>query len=135
MAMAGDNDIVIKQHVIYTLDNFEAKNVTAVTIGRTDATKGILATSPDWVKMIIDGWNLEVGVAYEDTEVGDGAVLLTRDFGTLGEYVPWLIFPFKDRIHLSFDVGAYLPGIQHSFDPEMAAGAGWLKGSLDIWPE
>lgn len=123
----AEEGITVKQHMIYTWNDGEAKNVTSATIVKTKAIEG----APKWVNMIIDGWCIDAGAAYEDETVKDAAILAGRELGTLGEYVPWLIFPFKDRIQITLDIaGAYLPDITHHIKPQGCTGFGYIKGTL-----
>lgn len=125
----AETDIVIKQELLYTWEDLDAKNATTATAIKATAVEGW----PTWVNMIVDGTVIDVGVAYEDETIKDGVVLVGKEFGTLGKYLPWLIFPFKDRIEISLHyVGIYLPDVLNKFDPEPCSGVGYLKGTFSF---
>lgn len=128
MAIAEDSEgITIKQEVFYTWNDLAAKNATTVTI-----IKGKPVDSfPKWANMLIDGTVIDAGAAYEDDTIRDAVILIGREFGSLGKYVPWLVFPFKDRIDLSIHyAGIYLPNVAEELNPEGCSGLGYIKGSL-----
>lgn len=127
MVIAEETGIVLKQSAFFTYNDMERKNATTVTALKTSP----IESAPKWVNMIVDGWVFDAGVAYEDNTIKDAVVLMGREFGTLGKYVPWLIFPFKDKIAISiYPIGAYLPDIAHTFRPEKCFGLGYIKGTL-----
>ena len=104
----ADEGIVLKQHALLTWKTNEYKNASTATFVKTSP----IENAPKWVNMIIDGWALDGGAAYENETIKDGTLLLTREFGTLGKYIPWLIFPFKDKIMITLDIaGLYFEDI------------------------
>lgn len=129
VAIAEDSGVSVKQAVFYTWNDMAAKNATTVTVIKAKAVEGF----PKWANMIIDGTVIDVGAAYEDETIRDGVVFIGKEFGTLGKYVPWLIFPFKDRIEISLHyAGLYLPNVAEEFDPQGCSGLGYLKGTFSF---
>jgi len=127
VGMAMAEEVSVKQALFYTWEDLSAKNATTVTVIKAEAIESF----PDWANMIIDGTVIDVGAAYEDQTIRDGVVFVGKEFGTLGKYVPWLIFPFKDRIEISLCyAGIYLPNVAEEFDPEPCSGIGYLKGTF-----
>ena len=131
LAIAADDGIILKQSQFYTWEDAQAKNATTVTILKTDASIEPIASMPKWVKAVLDGWCFDAGAAYEDETIKDGCLLVGRDFGTLGKYFPWLVFPFKDRIQISiYPAGVFLPDVVHHLAPKGCSGIGYIKGTL-----
>jgi len=122
-----DSAVSVKQALFYTWNDLSAKNATVVTVMKGKA----IASLPKWANMIIDGMVIDVGAAYEDDTIRDGVVLAGKEFGSLGKYVPWLEFPFKDRLEISLHyAGVYLPNVAEEFDPQACSGIGYLKGTF-----
>ena len=122
-----DSAVSVKQALFYTWNDLSAKNATVVTVVKGKA----IASLPKWANMIIDGMVIDVGAAYEDDTIRDGVVLAGKEFGSLGKYVPWLEFPFKDRLEISLHyAGVYLPNVAEEFDPQACSGIGYLKGTF-----
>lgn len=134
MAIAEEtttNDGVnIKQGMLYTKDG-TSRNTTMATIIKTDAAEAPLNHWPKWSQALLDGWVFDAGAAYEDNVVKDASLMVGRELGTLGKYVPWIKFPFKDRIEISiYPAGIYLPDVSDHFKPEWCWGFGYIKGTI-----
>ena len=127
ITVCAEEGIIVKQGLIYTWHDGQAKNVTTATVVRTQP----IDSAPKWVNMLVDGWVFDAGAAYEDETIKDGTLLVGREYGTLGKYIPWLIFPFKNRIQLSIYLGGvYLPDVVHHIAPKGCSGLGYIKGTL-----
>lgn len=119
-AFAEDADklnITVKQGFIVNLSDSKLNNLTTIETVRTKPIESWGKWNALW-----DGWSLDAGAAYDAQSSGidDVALLLGRNFGTLGKYLP-LDFPLKDKITVTmYPIGLYIKNVQdgdREFDP------------------
>lgn len=97
-------------------------NLSVVTIAKTRPVDGL----GRW-NALVDGWTLDAGVAYDAAEFNTVALLLGRDFGTIGKYFP-IDFPLKDKIQMSiYPIGIVVEDVTDDFEIHAASGVGILK--------
>lgn len=123
-ARADELNINLKQGFVYSWKDNQTKALTTFEIAQTKPIEG-------WGKWnaLIDGWSIDAGGAY-DTEVFNGVVLLGRDFGTIGKYLP-INFPLKDKLSITlYPIGVYMKDIFNNPKTTLASGVGIVKVSL-----
>lgn len=91
------SSIELKQGFLVRWDNPQGgvENLTTVTIARTHAIPEFGKWNALW-----DGWTIDAGFAYDGSAINTGAVLVGREFGTLGNYLP-IDFPLKDQLKIT----------------------------------
>ncbi len=123
--LAFGQDIELKQGMVYTLDSKEIENLTTVELASTKPIDGL----GNW-NMLLDGWSLDIGLAYDANELSDAALLIGREFGTLGKYLP-IDFPFKDKIKITlYPIGLYFNNVFE--EPELESCIGGALFELKI---
>jgi hypothetical protein len=103
-------NVTLKQGFIVPWRDAKLQNMTVV---ETLNTKPI----ESWGKWNIlwDGWSVDTGIAYDAEDVlSTGVVLLGRNFGTLGKYLP-INFPLKDQVVITiYPIGIYVSDLNDS---------------------
>ncbi len=96
-AFADESDLTLKQGFLIRWDAVEGEldNISMVTLARTKPVESI----GDW-NILLDGWMLDAGVAYDAGSFNTVALLVGREFGTLGKYLP-IEFPLKDKLKIT----------------------------------
>ncbi len=126
VAMADEAKVTLKQGGVYLWQDGQYKNTTTATIIKTSPIDSLGV----W-NALLDGWTIDGGVAYEDETITDGVLELGREVGTLGKYLPWLIFPFKDKIAITIcPVGLYVEDALNQPKIQGCSGFGYIKGEL-----
>lgn len=126
-ARTEDVDISLKQGLIATWGDLEVKNTTLVEIANTNPVE-------KWGKwnVLWDGWSLDLGYPFDNSTSKDIALMLGREFGTLGKYVP-INFPFKDKLVITiYPIGLYAKDLL-SFEElklKPASGGAFIKATL-----
>ena len=101
-------------------------NLSTVTIARTQPWDKL-----GWANILWDGNTIDLGAAYDGTGLHTGAILLGREFGTIGKYLP-VQFPLADRLSLTlYPIGIYSEDPMNNLRPKMASGAGIIKLSVN----
>ena len=102
MCRAEEISISLKQGYIVTWGGLETKAITLIETAKTRPVE-------KWGKWnaLFDGWSLDLGYPFDNTNSKDIALMLGREFGTLGKYLP-IDFPFKDKLTITiYPVGLY----------------------------
>lgn len=95
--------ITAKQGFIMPWNEPVVKNLTTFEVVKTKKIDSWGSWNALW-----EDWSLDAGFAYDATGVNTGALLIGRNFGTLGDYIP-LNFPLKDKITITiYPVGLYI---------------------------
>ncbi|MDI6732304.1 MAG: hypothetical protein QME16_00025 [Planctomycetota bacterium] len=124
LCRAEEMNVNLKQGFVYSWKHKQVKNLTTFEIAKTRAVESI----GKW-NALLEGWSIDAGGAY-DTNVFNGVLLLGREFGTLGKYLP-IDFPLKDKISITlYPIGLYVRDIFNSPDVTLASGVGIIKISL-----
>jgi len=127
---ARADEINLKQGMVMTWHDCEFKQLTSVEIAKTDINQ--VPNWPKWAKAAYDGWSLDLGYPWDNRMSRDAALVLGREFGTLGKYLP-LNFPFKDKITITlYAAGIYAENMLELKDVKIkgCSGVGYLKGTL-----
>ena len=123
VAAAEETNIKVKQGIIYTWKDTETKNITTVEFAKTKAIDGF----PAWANALIDGWTIDVGAAYENSIIEDGAVLLGKEIENLGKYIP-IDFPLKDKLSVTiYPLGLYVEDIFDGPTIQGSSGGAFIK--------
>lgn len=122
LGQAQDYDFTLKQGFLFTWENQQLKNLTALEVARTKPIEGL----GKW-NALLDGWLLDVAWAYDNTSLTSCALMVGRDFGTLGKYIP-VDFPLKDKITLTvYPVGIYAENLFDHPNIQGATGGAIIK--------
>ena len=121
--------ITVKQGMLVKWKDPESgvANLSTVTIARTKSVE-------QWGKWnaLWDGWTLDAGFAYDATSFDTGALLIGREFGTLGKYLP-IEFPLADKIDITlYPVGVYVDNLFEHPTVQGASGVGIIKMSVSF---
>jgi hypothetical protein len=133
VALADDNPIGIpslsvKQGAIieWGAKGTGLKNLSTVTILETRA-------NPNWKPLVNALWSgntIDVGFAYDATSFNTGAILLGREFGTLGDYLP-INYPLAKVLKITlYPIGIYAEDIWNSHQVKVCSGVSVLKLSV-----
>jgi hypothetical protein len=129
--MAGitlaDDGITLKQGVIkpWKVDN--VYNMTTVTVIRGKPMESF----PTWLNACIDGTIVDAGWAYDMSTLNSGAIMVGREFGTLGKYVKFLDFPLMNKVNISiYYAGLYAEDLFHELKTQGASGAGYFQAEV-----
>ena len=121
--------IELKQGALIRWDDDECdiENLTTVTIARTYPIESLGKWNVLW-----DGWTLDFGAAYAADQFNTGALLIGRNFGTIGKYLP-VEFPLKDRLEVSiYPVGIIASDILGDAEISGASGLGIAKFEVNF---
>jgi hypothetical protein len=119
--------ISLKQGFISTWKDWETKNITLVETMKTRPVESWGKWNALW-----DGWSLDLGYPFDNSTSKDIGLLIGRQFGTLGKYLP-IDFPFKDKIVLTlYPFGLYGKNFLDFKDVHLkgASGVGYITGTL-----
>ena len=98
------------------------KNLSTVTVAETKPVESWGKWNALW-----DGWTLDAGFAYDATGFNTGALLVGRQFGTLGKYLP-INFPMKDKIQVTiYPTGIEIDDLFGQPKTHGASGLGIIK--------
>lgn len=91
------NKVQMKQGMLVPWDDPTGgiENLSAMTLARTMPIESWGRWNALW-----DGWTLDAGFAYDSQSFNTGALLVGREFGTLGKYLP-IDFPLKDKVQVT----------------------------------
>jgi hypothetical protein len=103
VAQAEENtfNLTFKQGLLYYYNVQQVKNISCLELAKTKPVD----TWGNW-NALWEGWSLDGAVSYDAIGVKSAALLIGRNFGTLGKYLP-LDFPLADK----FTVTLYPFGI------------------------
>ena len=111
----GDITITAKQGFVIDYKDGTLKNLTTFETVKTRKIDSWGKWNALWA-----GWSIDAGFAFDAQGVNDAALLLGRNFGTIGDYLPF-DFPLKDKIVATlYPAGLYVRDIQshkRKFDP------------------
>ena len=81
--------------------------------------------------ILIDGWSLDVGGAYDDTKVlKNGTFLIGKNLGNLSQYLP-ITFPLSDKLVIkAYVTGGYVEDIWTSPKIQLTEGVGYISATL-----
>jgi hypothetical protein len=114
--------ITTKQGFVYSWKDKEVKNLTTFETVKTKKIDSLGKWNVLW-----DGWSIDAGFSYDSAELDTGAILLGRNFGTLGEYLPF-DFPLDDLVEITlYPFGLYINDLFHSPEIEYCTGLGLIK--------
>jgi len=112
IANADIFDIDLKQGAVIGWEDNNIDNLSTFEAATTKPFKG----APSWVNAIWVGWSIDGGLAYDATGIDTGAILLGREFGAIGSYLP-IDFPLKDKLKLTlYPIGVLARGISEPDD-------------------
>jgi len=125
MPQAIGQEINLKQGFLYLWKDGEISNLTTVEVAKTKPVENFGKWNILW-----DGWTLDAGFAYKTSSLQNVALVLGRDFGTLGKYLP-IDFPFKDKIQITlYPIGLYVRDIFDHPTLTGCSGGGFIKLSI-----
>ena len=123
---AKSPSITVKQGYVYIYDTGDVENLTTFETLKTKPIKS-------WGKWNIlwDGWSIDAGFSYDNSDVlNTGAVMLGRNFGTIGKYLP-IDFPLKDYISITlYPAGAYINDLFDSPKVSFCSGIALIKAEI-----
>jgi len=123
--LAEDLNIALKQGALFTWKNQTVKNLTTFELAKTQEVES-------WGKWNIlwAGWSLDCGFAYDASSISNGAILIGREFGTIGNYLP-INFPLKDKITITlYPAGVYIDNIFDHPKSQGCSGGAIIKLSI-----
>lgn len=123
-AIALPTTIEVKQGMLISWNDPTAgvNNLSCITLAKTYPVESFGKWNALW-----DGWSLDAGFAYDANQFNTGALLLGREFGTLGKYLP-IEFPLKDKIKITlYPVGIQVNNLFDSPEISGASGVGVIK--------
>ena len=98
--------ISMKQGLVLSWKEARVKNLTTFEVAKTKPVESWGKWNALW-----SGWTLDAGFAYDAATIDTGALLIGREFGTLGKYFP-IDFPLKDKITITiYPVGLYVDNL------------------------
>jgi len=125
VAKAQDYNVNLKQGFLFTWEGQQLKNSTSLEIAHTKPIEGLGKWNALW-----DGWLLDVSWVYDADTLDSCALLIGRDFGTLGNYIP-IDFPLKDKISLTvYPIGLYAERVFDHPEIQGCSGGAILKLGL-----
>ena len=121
--------ITVKQALLFVPSDGMTKQFTSFETIKTDVSQ--VPNWPKWGKALYDGWSVDVGFAYDDTNIlRDGAIALGRKLGTLEDYTP-LKFPLLKIISITlYPVGAYIENIWKDPKVKFGFGGAYIKAEV-----
>lgn len=125
IAHAGDFQLSVKQGFLYGYEDKAIKNLTTLETLKTRPVEG-------WGKwnVLWDGWSLDAGFAYDADHINTGALLLGREFGTLGKYFP-IDFPLKDAFVITvYPIGIRADDLFSTPNLQLCSGGAFVKATL-----
>lgn len=120
---AQNINATVKQGFVIPWEDGHVKNLTTLEVVKTKPVEG-------WGmwNAVVDGWTIDAGYAYDATTSDVGALLLGRQIGTLGKYVPFLNFPLADKIVITFyPVGLYITSLKDKPDFHGCSGGAFIR--------
>jgi hypothetical protein len=118
----------LKQGFVIPWKDGHVKNLTTIETLRTKAVEG-------WGKwnMLVDGWTVDAGYAYDASTSDVGALLIGRQFGTLGKYLPFLDFPLADKITITiYPVGLYINNLKDKPQFNGCSGGAFIRLTIQF---
>jgi hypothetical protein len=117
--------ITAKQGAVMKWDTQETKFLTTFETIRTKKIEKWGKWNALWA-----GWSVDAGFAYDSSSINTGAILLGREFGTLGDYLP-LDFPLKKYISITiYPVGLYIDNIFDHPKTKGCSGGAIIKATI-----
>ena len=123
-----ETEISLKQGFVISWDTGEIKNMTTVEIAKTAPIESL----GKW-NVLIDGWTLDAGFPFENSTEKDACLMLGREFGTLGKYLPFIKFPFKDKLIITlYPIGLYAKDLLNfnTLKLKGCSGGAFIKATL-----
>jgi hypothetical protein len=117
--------ITLKQGMVIDWRVKHTKNLTTFELASTKADPRF----GNW-NILWDGWKIDAGISYDASGMDSGAVLLGRDFGKLGNYLP-IDFPLSKLVSITvYPIGIYVNDITTSPKASACSGGSFVKLSL-----
>jgi len=127
LSLIAQAEMTVKQGFLYGFKDREIKNLTTLEVIKTKQIEGL----GNW-NILIDGWTLDVGFAYTGESLNTGALLLGRELGTLGKYIP-IDFPLKDSIIITiYPIGLRADDLFANPDFQGCSGGAFIKMTLEF---
>ena len=120
-------DLSIKQGFLMNWNDPDHKfnNLSTFEIAKTRKVESWGMWNALWT-----GWSLDAGFAYDANEISTVALLVGREFGTLGDYLP-IDFPLNDLITITiYPIGVYAEDVFNSPEFGVCSGGSYIKFSL-----
>lgn len=131
MAQAGifdDEGVSLKQAFVRSWEDGRVRNATVVEFVKTSPIEG----AGMW-NLLIDGWTVDAGPAYDAANLNNGVLLLGREVGTLGKYLPFIKFPFADKLTITiYPVGLLATDLLNKPKFDGTYGLGYIKATIKI---
>lgn len=103
------------------------ENLTTVTVARTRPVEAWGKWNALWA-----GWTVDLGAVYDANTLDTVAVLLGREFGTIGDYLP-IDFPLADKVAITlYPVGIYADDVFDDMSVSGATGVGIVKFDVEF---
>jgi len=115
VAQAEIFDLDLKQGAVICWEDDNIDNLSTFEMAKTKEVKDW----PNWANALVSGWSLDGGLAYDATGIDTGAILIGREFGAIGKYLP-IDFPLKDKFKLTvYPIGIMARGLSDLEDVDL----------------
>lgn len=122
---AQEANITVKQGFVYSWEDEQVKNLTTFEVAKTKAIESL----GKW-NILTEGWSIDCGFIYDAGSLDVGAILLGRELGVIGKYIP-IDFPLKDRFTITiYPIGIYVKDILDHPEAQGVSGGAILKLSV-----
>jgi len=117
--------ITAKQGFVMTWEDQTIKNLTTFETIKTKKMDSWGKWNALW-----EGWSVDAGFAYDANSLNVGALLIGREFGMLGNYLP-ISFPLKDAITITlYPVGIYVNDLVSHPKVKGCSGGAIIKATI-----
>lgn len=118
----ADLDITLKQGVVYTWNANEVNNLTTFTVAKTKPIDSFGKWNILW-----EGWSIDAGFAYDADSFNTVGLLLGRELGVIGKYLP-IDFPLKDKLEITiYPIGILVQEPFDGFETKTCSGGAIVK--------
>lgn len=122
----GFDSLSLKQGAIINWKDGNLDNISTGELARTHEVASWGRWNALWV-----GWTLDAGIAYDANAIDKGALLIGREFGTIGKYIP-IDFPLKDKISITiYPIGLYVENLTED-KPKFSGCSGGAIVKLEV---
>lgn len=106
-------------------DDVKLNNLSTFEVARTKPVESWGNWNALW-----EGWTLDAGFAYDAAAINTGALLIGREFGTLGKYLP-IDFPLKDLLKITiYPIGVSATNLFHKPKWKACSGGAFVKFTI-----
>lgn len=103
-------------------------NLSTFSVAETVASEHF----SNWENALWEGWSLDAGFAYDANSFGVAALMIGRDFGNIGKYLP-VKFPLADKFSLTvYPLGMIVEDPTGHPSIKGASGLGVIKLSVSF---